>query len=182
MFSKNFNPLIRNMLQIPQMSVKRYSNDVSCIFRQNFSSHIEEKLNVQIGQELYASHSYLAMSNFFARTEISLTGTASFFLAMSNEERDHALQLINYQNMRGGRVVMQNILKPKDEFTSLLMAFEQALLIERNNTTALMELVGVAEGEHDVVTADFIVSKFLNEQVSRPFIFPALDWNFICFH
>lgn len=175
-FSKNFTPLIRNLSHIPLISVKRFSKDAPlCIFRQHFSPRVEEKLNAQIGQELHASHSYLAMSNFFARTEISLTGSASFFLEMSNEERDHALQLISYQNMRGGRAIMQNIMKPKDEFTSLFMALEQAVLLERNNTTALMELVGVAESEHDIVTVDYIVSKFLNEQVSLLFIVPNRD-------
>lgn len=69
--------------------------------------------------------------------------------------------------MRGGTVRLSCILKPKDEFTSLLMAIEQALLIERGNTAALMQLVNVAEKDGDIVTVDYIVSKFLDEQVSH---------------
>lgn len=68
---------------------------------------------------------------------------------------------------------MNGIVKPKDEFSSLCMAFEEALLIERTNTTALMELVNVAEKDRDIVTVDFITSKFLNEQVSH--------WGWVAF-
>lgn len=69
--------------------------------------------------------------------------------------------------MRGGRVKMKDIVQPKAEFTSLFMALEESLLIERSNTTALMELVNIAEKDRDIVTVDYITSKFLNEQVSR---------------
>lgn len=165
--SQQFTPILRNACKIPMISVHQFSNKASSsLFRQNFAPRTEEQLNIQINQELNASQAYLAMSNFFGRTEISLKGASSFFLAMSSEEREHALALISYQNMRGGRVKMNCILQPKDEFASLCMAIEESLLLERGNTDALMELIHVAEKDGDVVTEEFIVSKFLNEQVS----------------
>lgn len=166
--SEKFSPMLRNLSQSPLKSVKNYCNEVPSMFRQNFSPRTESQLNLQISQELHASHSYLAMANFFARTEIALNGSAGYFRAMSNEERMHAFKLIDYQNIRGGRVTMHSIDKPKDEFNSLIMAFEHAISIERNNTDALMNLVDVAEQDRDFTTVDFIVAKFLNEQASFP--------------
>lgn len=167
---KNYTAIFfKNVCKTSMISIKKFSKDApSSIFRQNFTPHTEEQLNLQINHELNASQAYLAMSNFFGRTEISLIGASSFFLAMSSEERDHALQLIDFQNKRGGRVRMNGILNPKDEFTSLLMATEEALLLERSNTTALMELAHIAEKDGDSVTVDYI-SKFLCEQVSHLF-------------
>lgn len=162
--------MLKNVFKISMLSVKNVSNMASAplsLFRQNFPPRTEDQLNVQINLELNASQAYLAMSNFFGQTQISLKGTSSFFLAMSTEERAHALLLINYVNMRGGRVKMNSIGQPKDEFTSLSMAIEEALMIERTNTTTLMELLHVSDKDGDVVTADYIVSTFVNEQVSH---------------
>ncbi len=171
-FSKIFTPLLKNVCKLSTIEMKKFSNIAPVLlFRQNFSPRTEEKLNLQISHELNASQAYLAMSNFFGRTELSLKGTSSFFHAMSEEERGHAMELIKYQNMRGGRVKMDSIPKSKDEFTSISMAVEESLLIERSNTMALMELVHVAEKDGDIVTVDFITSKFLSEQVSQQFFF-----------
>lgn len=91
-FAKTVIPIFKNVCNISMTSVKKNSNEAPLsIFRQNFAPRTEEQLNIQISQELNASQAYLAMSNFFGRTEISLKGTSSFFLAMSDEERGHAL-------------------------------------------------------------------------------------------
>lgn len=79
--------------------------------------------------------------------------------------------------MRGGRVKMNSIVEPKDEFVSLSAALEESLLIERTNTTALMELIHIAEKDRDIVTVDFITAKFLNEQVSRLVVCLSLREN-----
>jgi ferritin heavy chain len=38
---------------------------------------------------------------------VALPGFAHFFKEMSEEEHEHARDLMKYQNMRGGRVVFQ---------------------------------------------------------------------------
>ncbi|KAG4067837.1 hypothetical protein HA402_010523 [Bradysia odoriphaga] len=170
--SRKIAPLL-NICRTFSNKTRNVSNDAP-LFRQNFNPRTEQQLNFQITQELMASHAYLAMANFFGRTEIALQGSSSFFRAMSDEEREHAFALIDYQNMRGGRVKMIGVEKPneqiKDEFSSLSAAIEESLLIERGNTSALKELVNIAESDGDIVTVDFICTKFLHEQVSSSLV------------
>ena len=46
-------------------------------------------------------------SSFFNREDQALPGFSKFFRKASDEERDHAMKLIEYQNMRGGKVVFK---------------------------------------------------------------------------
>ena len=59
--------------------------------------------------ELYASYCYLSMAAYFARDDVALHGFAKRFRSASKEEREHADLLIDYQNMRGGRVVFREV-------------------------------------------------------------------------
>jgi ferritin heavy chain len=77
--------------------------------RQNFALASEEGINKQINLELYASYVYMSMASYFHRDDIALPGFHKFFSRMSDEEREHAQKLMNYQNMRGGRVVLRDI-------------------------------------------------------------------------
>lgn len=165
--SKKFAPLFNISSIYSTIKIRNFSDDAPPLFRQNFHPLTEQQLNFQISQELNASHAYLAMANFFGRTEIALPGSSSFFRAMSDEEREHALALIDYQNMRGGKVIgmVKSEQQCKEEFSSLSAAIEDSLLIERGNTEALRKLLHVAEKDGDDVTVDFITGKFLNEQV-----------------
>ncbi len=43
------------------------------------------------------SYQYHAMSNYFNRDNVGLTGFAAFFRASSLEERNHAQQLMDFQ-------------------------------------------------------------------------------------
>lgn len=72
--------------------------------KQNYAFEVEEGVNTQINNELSASYIYLAMSNYCRRTDVALPGASQYFLNQSNEERQHAQKLIDYQNDRGGKV------------------------------------------------------------------------------
>merc|ERR1719228_2372878 len=69
-------------------------------------------INKQINMELYASYVYMAMACYFDRDDVALKGFSKRFADGSIEEREHAQKLINYQNMRGGRVVFQDVANP----------------------------------------------------------------------
>ena len=81
--------------------------------RQNFHEESEATINKQINMELTASYVYQAMSMFCDRDDVALKNTSKFFKKSSDEERDHAEKLMTYQNMRGGRIVYQDIKKPE---------------------------------------------------------------------
>jgi len=78
--------------------------------RQNFAENCEQLINKQINLELRAYYVYLSMSYFFHRDDQALHGFAKFFKKSSDEERDHAEKFMEYQNLRGGTIVLEAIL------------------------------------------------------------------------
>lgn len=46
---------------------------------------------------------------YFDRDDVALPNFSRFFLEQSEKERDQAERLLEYQNMRGGRVLLQDI-------------------------------------------------------------------------
>jgi len=46
---------------------------------------------------------------YFDRDDVALKGFHKFFKKCSSEEREHAEKMMKYQNLRGGRVVLQPI-------------------------------------------------------------------------
>merc|ERR1712107_393652 len=81
--------------------------------RQNYHEDCDALINKQINMEFYASYVYLSMSSFFNRDDQALHGFADHFKKESNDERAHGMKLMDYQTKRGGRVVFQDIAKPK---------------------------------------------------------------------
>ena len=45
----------------------------------------------------------------FDRDDVALPGAHKYFKKASDEEREHAQLLMKFQNQRGGRIVLQNI-------------------------------------------------------------------------
>jgi len=134
--------------------------------RQNYHSESEAAINRQINLELYASYTYFSMYGYFERDDVALKGFAKFFKKQSEEEREHAEKLIQYQNMRGGRIVLADIKKPdRDEWGSGLEAMSAALQLEKNVNTALLEVHAIASKHNDPQMCDFIESNYLQEQV-----------------
>merc|ERR1711915_610144 len=132
--------------------------------KQNFHSETESLINKQINMELYASYVYL--SAYFARDDIALHGFSKRFREASHEEREHAEKLIDYQNMRGGRVVFREIIKPSsDEWGSTLEAVEATLELEKTVNESLLVMHKTADAKNDAQFTDFIEGRFLNEQV-----------------
>merc|ERR1711909_189459 len=120
--------------------------------KQNFHSDSEALINKQINMELYASYVYLSMSAYFARDDVALHGFSKRFRAASHEEREHAETMIDYQTMRGGRVVFREVAKPpSDEWGTALEAIEATLELEKT--------------VNDAQFTDFLEGEFLKEQV-----------------
>lgn len=140
------------------------------IARQRFMDECESAINEQINVEYNNSYLYHAMFAYFDRDNVALKGLAKFFKDSSEEERTHAEMLMEYQNMRGGRVKLHSILNPPSEFDhaekgDALYAMELALSLEKLTNEKLLCLHSVADRCNDPQLADFIESNFLNEQV-----------------
>ncbi|KJH44344.1 ferritin-like protein [Dictyocaulus viviparus] len=134
--------------------------------RMNYCKDVEAAVNKQVNIEMYASYVYLSMSTYFDRDDVALRNVSKWFRKQSDEEREHAIKLMKFQNIRGGTVVLQAINKPeKDEWGSVLEAFQAALALEKFNNQSLLELHAKADAAHDPHMTDFLESKFLEEQV-----------------
>ncbi|GAV85074.1 Ferritin domain-containing protein [Cephalotus follicularis] len=138
--------------------------------RQKYADDAEAAVNEQINVEYNVSYVYHAMFAYFDRDNIALKGLAKFFKESSDEEREHAEKLMEYQNKRGGRVKLQSILMALSEFDhaekgDALYAMELALSLEKLTNEKLLHLHNVATRSNDVQLVDFVESEFLAEQV-----------------
>ncbi|KAI0218255.1 hypothetical protein L0F63_006298 [Massospora cicadina] len=137
----------------------------SALARQNFSAASEESLNQQINMEQRASLVYASMSAYFGRDDVALPGLEKFFKKSSEEESEHAFKLIKYQNMRGGRVILNGIEGPENDWKSAVNAVESALQLEKDVNRSLLNLHRVAAESEDPQMCDYLEGEFLKEQV-----------------
>lgn len=138
--------------------------------RQNYTVRSEEAINEQINVEYNVSYAYHAMFAYFDRDNIALKGLAKFFKESSEEEREHAEKLMEYQNERGGRVKLYSMLMPLSEYEHVekgdaLYAMELALSLEKLTNEKLLNLHRVAEESLDPQMTEFVEREFLPEQV-----------------
>ncbi|XP_019178525.1 PREDICTED: ferritin-3, chloroplastic-like [Ipomoea nil] len=138
--------------------------------RHHFKDACEEAINEQINVEYNISYVYHAMYAYFDRDNIALKGIAKFFKDSSEEERQHAEKLMDYQNMRGGKVVLHTILMPDSDFDhqekgDALYAMELALSLEKLTNEKLLNLHKVADEHNDAQLTDFVEEEFLAGQV-----------------
>ncbi|CAN1142147.1 Ferritin-2, chloroplastic [Linum perenne] len=138
--------------------------------RQHFGDECEAAINEQINVEYNASYIYHSLYAYFDRDNVALKGFAKFFKESSEEERGHAEKLMEYQNMRGGRVKLHSILMPPSQFEHVekgdaLYAMELALSLEKLTNEKLLSLHAVASQNNDPQTAEFVEREFLDEQV-----------------
>ena len=128
------------------------------------------EVNRQINMEYTASYAYDYLSSYFDRNSVGLKGVAKYFRKASDEEREHAHKLIAYQNMRGGEVVLNNIVLENISLdgcgaNDVKRSFEIALDLEKQVYNSLLLLHKAAEDANDPQFADFIESEYLEEQV-----------------
>ena len=134
--------------------------------RQNFHEECEALINKQINLELHASYVYLSMSNYFARDDVALHGFAKYFMKNSDKCHKQAQKFMDYQNKRGGRVVLKEVAKPNnDEWESALEAFESALELEKTVNQSILDLHASGTKNNDPHFCDFLESDFLTGQV-----------------
>ncbi|KAG0052500.1 hypothetical protein BGZ83_002485 [Gryganskiella cystojenkinii] len=133
--------------------------------KQNFASVVEDAINQQINMEMIAAHTYLAIAAYMGEDSVALPGFEKYFREQAQEEREHAQSLIDYQNQRGGRVVIQTIPAPSSEWRSARNAVESALQLEKDVNKSLLRMESLAEEHHDAHCVNLLRSKFLKEQV-----------------
>jgi ferritin len=128
------------------------------------SEKMEKALNDQINAELFSSYLYLSMSAYF-ETE-NWHGFAAWMKVQSGEEYGHGMKFFKYINDVEGKVVLEEIEKPKSEWKSPQQAFEEAHKHELYITERINNLVTLAMQEKDYATNIFL-NYFVTEQVEE---------------
>ncbi|XP_015178329.1 PREDICTED: soma ferritin-like [Polistes dominula] len=136
------------------------------VVKQNFHLDCENGINKQINMELNASYVYLSMAYYFDRSNVALPGLHKYFKKASDEEREHAMKFMTYQNKRGGDIILTNIDAPQaNDWLSAKNAMTEALNLEKRVNESLLELHAIASKHSDANFMDFLETEFLQEQV-----------------
>ncbi|MFQ5807158.1 MAG: ferritin [Phycisphaerae bacterium] len=129
---------------------------------------ISEKMNKQlceqITNELNASQTYLAMACMFEGKALQLL--AKRFRKQAEEEREHALKIVDYILEVGGSVELQPLPAPRAEYPTVLAAIEAAVEHEQTVTKQIHELCTLAESEKDHGTRN-LLNWYVEEQIEE---------------
>ncbi len=125
---------------------------------------VKEAINEQIKHEFYSAYLYLSMAGSFEVA--NLAGFAHWMREQAKEEMNHAMKFFDFLLDRGDQARLQAIDAPPYAFRSPLDTFEQALEHEKEVTSLIHDLYGLAVRENDYA-AQVMLNWFVAEQVEE---------------
>ncbi|MHB1097057.1 MAG: ferritin [Gemmatimonadaceae bacterium] len=125
------------------------------------SNKLAAGINAQVGNELLASHQYIAIATYF--DEEGLPALAQHFYKQSLEERDHAMRFVKMLLEASAAVKIPAVPAPKTGFKSAAEAVKLALDSEMRVTAQINALMdqAIADKDHGNKNA---LEWFVNEQ------------------
>ncbi|XP_033177422.1 ferritin, heavy subunit isoform X2 [Bombus impatiens] len=141
-------------------------SNIMDLVRQNFHKDCEQAINNQINLELFSSYVYLSMAYYFDRCDVALPGHYTYFKKASDEEREHAMKFMTYQNKRGGSITLTPIENPpKNDWISAYDAMTEALKLERQ-VNEILNTLSFKWGCNSVVECPLRMRKVLGSNPS----------------
>ena len=128
------------------------------------SERLVEAINAQIAREFAAAHQYLAIGAYYAAA--TFPQLAGFFYAQADEERGHAMKMVDYLLDRDAKVDFGAIPAPRKDFGDHVEPINAALEQERRVTVQINELFEIARETRDYPSEQFL-QWFLEEQVEE---------------
>ncbi|HEX7077500.1 MAG TPA: ferritin [Candidatus Eisenbacteria bacterium] len=128
------------------------------------SQKMADAINTQIGNEFGAMLQYVSIGAHFGSE--SLPELSKHFMKQADEEREHALKLVNYVVDAGARVAVPAIPAPKPRFATAEEAVKLSLDWEETVTKQINGLVDLAIKENDHITRNFL-QWFVSEQLEE---------------
>lgn len=128
------------------------------------SERFAEALNAQIGREFAAAHQYLAVGAYYAGS--TFPQLAAVFYEQAEEEREHAMKMVNYLLDRDAVVDFGAIAKPTTQFADHVAPITFALAQERKVTVDISGVFEIAREARDFQSEQFL-QWFLEEQVEE---------------
>lgn len=121
-------------------------------------------LNDQFNFELLSGYYYMAMAAYCEAE--NMPGFAHFLNEQAIEEYEHAMKFYEFINDIDGRVTMQAMTEPKNDYSSFLEVFETALSHEELVTSKIHKILDLAKEENHYPTLQFL-QWFVEEQVEE---------------
>jgi ferritin len=128
------------------------------------SERFVAELNAQIAREFAAAHQYTAIAAWYAAE--TYPRLAAFFYEQADEERGHALKMVDYLLDTGEEVDFGAIDKPRGSFEDHIAPIRAALAQEQQVTVDISKLFEVARETNDYRSEQFI-HWFLEEQTEE---------------
>lgn len=128
------------------------------------SERFVDALNAQIAREFGAAHQYVAVGNYY--TAETFPRLASFFYKQAEEEREHAMKMVNYLLDRDVTPDIGAVQAPRQSFGDHVEPIKIALEQEQQVTVRISELFEIARDTRDYQGEQFI-QWFLEEQVEE---------------
>ena len=122
---------------------------------------VKDLLNDQINKELYSAYLYLDFSIYYE--ENGLDGFANWYNIQAQEERDHALLMLQYLQNNGEKVELKAVAKPDKVLKDKLEVLEFGLEHEKYVTSLIHNIYDAAYQERDFRTMQFL-DWFVKEQ------------------
>lgn len=128
------------------------------------SQKMQDAINIQIKNEFDNAFLYLSIASWFEEND--LPGFAQWNFVQYQEEQTHGIKFYNYIIERQGRVIIDQIEKPQNNWNSPLDVFKDILAREQETTKAIYSLYKTAQEENDYTSLGFL-KWYLDEQVEE---------------
>ena len=128
-------------------------------------------LNDQIGREFNAAHQYTALAAYYDR--LTFPRLAKFFFAQAEEERGHAMKMVNYLRDTNSELKLGEVKAPRTDFADHVQPIRLALESERKVTVAISAIYEIARETSDYASESFM-QWFVDEQVEEESTMDAL--------
>ena len=124
-------------------------------------SKVAKLLNEQINKELYSAYLYLDFSIFYDGK--GLDGFANWYMIQAQEERDHAMLMLQYLQNNGEKVILEAVAKLDKEVKELIDPLKAGLEHEIYVTSLINDIYEAAYNVKDFRTMQFL-DWFVKEQ------------------
>ena len=115
---------------------------------------VSELLNDQVNKEFYSAYLYLDFSIFYE--DAGLDGFANWYKIQAQEERDHAMLMMQYLQNNGEKVTLEAIAKPDKVLDDKLHVLELGLEHEQYVTSLIHAIYDAAYSVRDFRTMQFL--------------------------
>ena len=115
---------------------------------------VADLINDQINKELYSAYLYLDFSNYYY--DEGLSGYGNWYFIQAQEERDHAMLMLEYLRNNGMPVTLKAIDKPDKEIKSFEDPLKFGLEHEIYVTSLIHNIYAECVKENDFRTMQFL--------------------------